>query len=127
MNIERKNATTTLLWFELEKKQFLEPKRISPNLPSALKDGYIVFSTAVDKDWTERQNERNEYGRIQQYVYSKDEGQVQDELKEFRKFARKLGWTIKHAHKSWVHNNVPVWVLHPADERAQHGAFFRGV
>lgn len=118
MNKDRKLLTVLMLWTDVKEAKFLEDR-------SGWKRGYIIFAPATDEETSARLDKKDRWGQRLNYAYSSSHPEVQAELKELRKTARKLGWTIKKTHKSWHHNGVPQWVLIPADERDKNTMFFR--
>lgn len=127
MNVTTREVTASMLWCELTEAKFLKVwTAYNSQMQEAMKQGYIVFGCATDEALSAKLDRKNRWGDRQNYVYDKGEDQVQDELKALRSLARKLGWTIKQAHKSWEPSYaVTMWVLHPTDERDKNSQFFR--
>ena len=127
MNVTTRSASAMVLWSELQDKEFLKTwSAYNSDMGEAMKQGYIIFGCATDEALSAKLDRKNRWGGRQDFVHDKGQDEVKEDVKALRSLAKKLGWSIKQAHKSWEPSyGVTMWVLHPTDERDENGTFFR--
>jgi len=94
----------SMVWCDLTKATYIENCwAYTKNLQDAMSLEYVVIRA--------RRNPKDGFF----HHYQEDE--VQKEIKALRKELKKLGWGLRHTHKSWWANNyVALWAAYPLKE-----------